>query len=102
MSIQFWQSQESTEQNEDELRAQLLVQGYSVSKYVYPPGCYFPDHSHSFSKIEVVLAGCFRMGMLGEYVDLLPGQGIHVPKGVIHSAEVIGDQPVICLDAIAD
>lgn len=100
MTIEYWTPDPGTEQDEESLRAQLSAQGYSITRYTYPLGCYFPDHTHSFAKIEVVLSGIFRMGMYGSYVDLKAGQAIHVPENAIHNAEVIGDEPVICLDAV--
>ena len=40
------------------------------------------------------------MGMYGKFVDLGPGDWIEVPAGATHSAEVIGNKPVVSLDAI--
>lgn len=40
------------------------------------------------------------MGMGGASVVLEPGQAIHVPKGAAHDAQVVGDEPVISLDAV--
>ena len=100
MTLEYWYPEPGTEHNEQRLREQLNLMGYRVSRYVYPPGTYFPDHDHAFSKIEVVLSGRFQMGMSGTTVILEPGQALHVPKGVLHNAEVVGDQPVVSLDAI--
>jgi quercetin dioxygenase-like cupin family protein len=74
--------------------------GYSVNRYVYPPGTCFPDHDHNVDKIDAVLAGQFRMTIYGQSVILKAGDCLKVPRGVIHSAEVIGDQAVVSLDAI--
>jgi quercetin dioxygenase-like cupin family protein len=74
--------------------------GYSVNRYVYPPGTRFPDHDHNVDKIDAVLAGQFRMTIYGQSVILKAGDCLKVPRGVIHSAEVIGDQAVVSLDAI--
>jgi mannose-6-phosphate isomerase-like protein (cupin superfamily) len=51
-------------------------------------------------KIDAVLAGRFRMTMLGESVVLERGDCLAVPQGVLHSAEVVGDAPVVSLDAV--
>ena len=40
------------------------------------------------------------MTMEGETILLQPGQAIQVPEGVVHSAEVVGNQPVVSLDAV--
>ena len=86
--------------NEGSLRRKLEDRGYRVSSYTYSPGTYFSDHKHGQSKIDAVLSGTFRMGMYDEFVDLGPGDWIEVPAGATHSAEVIGNEPVVSLDAI--
>ena len=78
----------------------LEALGYRVSCYVYPPGTVFSTHSHSVDKIDGVLAGCFRMSMHGQSVLLQAGDMLEVPQGVLHSAEVVGDDPVVSLDAV--
>ena len=85
---------------EESLRKKLENRGYRVSCYTYSPGTYFSDYKHGQSKIDAVLSGIFRMGMYGEFVDLGPGDWIEVPAGATHSAEVIGNEPVVSLDAI--
>lgn len=99
MGIEYWHPA-GTELDETALVEQLAARGCRVSRYVYPPGTCFPDHSHGVAKIEVVLAGRFRMGMAGASVVLEPGQAIHVPRGTVHNAEVVGDEPVVSLDAV--
>jgi len=85
---------------EESLRKKLENRGYSVSCYTYSPGTYFSDHKHGQSKIDAVLSGTFRMGMYGEFVDLGPGDWIEIPAGATHSAEVIGNESVVSLDAL--
>ncbi len=53
-------------------------------------------------KIDAVLSGRFRLTLEGEAVVLEPGDSIEVPRGAVHSAEVVGDEPVVSLDAIRD
>ena len=67
---------------------------------VYPPGTFFPDHSHEIDKIDGVLSGKFQMTMLGQTLVLNAGDCLAVPRGAMHSAEVVGDEPVVSLDAI--
>jgi len=40
------------------------------------------------------------MHVQGHAIILEAGDCLEVPKGIVHSAEVIGDEPVISLDAI--
>ncbi len=82
------------------MRRKLERRGYAVSRYVYPPGTVFPPHTHGVDKIDGVLAGRFRMTMQGESVVLEAGDCLAVPRGVVHSAEVVGSEPVVSLDAI--
>jgi quercetin dioxygenase-like cupin family protein len=100
MGIEYWYPEPGTELDEQKLREQLTTIGYHVTRYTYPPGSYFPDHTHSYAKIEVVLSGCFRMGMTDTFVDLKPGQAINIPEGSVHNAQVMGDSAVVCLDAV--
>ena len=86
--------------SEANMRKKLEAMGYTVHRYIYPPGTYFPDHSHAVDKIDGVLSGRFKMTMQGHELVLGPGDCLHVPRGVVHSAEVIGNEPVVSLDAV--
>ena len=77
----------------------LSARGYRVARYVYPPGTVFPEHSHDVDKIDGVLSGRFRMTLRGGSVVLGAGDCLAVPRGTVHRAEVVGDEPVVSLDA---
>lgn len=79
---------------------ELERQGYVVTRWVYPPGTYFPDHHHETDKMDAVVSGRLRVTMKGQEIILEAGDMIAVPRGVTHSAEVIGDEPVISLDGV--
>ena len=102
MSIQIyhWDASRDGDLNETAMREKLIAMGYEVYSYVYPPGTCFPDHTHRVDKIDAVLSGQFRMSMLGQSVILKAGDYMEVPSGVVHSAEVVGDEPVLSLDAV--
>ncbi len=99
MKVERWDAERDGPLSEPVLRQKLARRGYRVSRYVYPPGTYFPDHSHGVDKIDAVLSGRFRMKMGSDEVTLEAGDCLAVPRGVVHSAEVVGDEPVISLDA---
>ncbi len=80
------------------MRARLEKEGYSVARCVYPPGTFLPDHTHPFEKKDTVVSGRFRIKMHGQEFILGPGDGIRVPPGAKHSAEVVGTEPVVSLD----
>jgi len=98
--IDHWNSTSDGELNESNMRRKLEARGYSVHKYIYPPGTVFPDHSHHVDKIDGVLSGRFRMTMHGQSLLMEAGDCLAVPANVTHSAEVIGDEPVVSLDAV--
>jgi len=98
--IEHWDSQADGELNETNMRAKLEERGYRVSCYVYPPGTHFPDHTHEVDKIDGVLKGQFKMTMHGETLILTAGDCLAVPRGVVHSAEVVGSEAVVSLDAV--
>ena len=100
LNLNHWNEQLDGELTESAMREHLEKQGYTVSRYVYPPGTYFPEHTHEEDKIDVVLSGQFMMRMEGETVILEAGDSLAVPRGVAHSAEVVGHEPVVSLDAV--
>ena len=100
MQIEHWHTERDGELSDANMRRKLEDRGYRVSKYVYPPGTYFPEHDHGVDKIDGVLAGRFRMGMNGGSVVLEAGDLLVVPKHVFHTAEVVGDEAVVSLDAV--
>jgi len=97
--IDKWNEKKDGPLSEAALRKKISAQGFSVTRYVYPPGTNFPDHSHTVDKIDGVLSGRFQMEMKGESVVLEAGDCLFVPKGTIHSATVMGNEAVISLDA---
>lgn len=74
--------------------------GYAVNHYVYPPGTYFPSHTHAVDKMDAVVSGRFRITLGADSVILGRGDAVAVPAGAAHSAEVVGNEPVVSLDGI--
>ena len=100
MSVHRWDPDTDGELSEKALRRMLEAQGYSVTRYVYPPGTHFPEHTHGVDKIDAVFAGRFELIVAGTRNVLGPGDWIAVPRGVPHTATVVGDAPVVSLDAV--
>lgn len=98
--IEHWNEEADGEMTESAMQQKLESKGYTVTRYVYPPGTYFPDHTHELDKIDGVLSGQFMMRMDGETVILEAGDTLEVPHGTVHSAEVVGHEPVVSLDAV--
>ncbi len=74
--------------------------GYTVHCYTYPEGTYFGPHTHDVDKIDAVLEGEFLITLAGQKILLCAGDYVEVPKGTVHTAEVVGLRPVVSLDAI--
>ena len=98
MSLHHWNANWGP-LTEDSLRERLAEGGFRVTRYVYPPGTHFPDHTHSIDKKDGVYSGRFRLRTPGQDHVLGPGDFIEVPAGTVHSAEVMGDEPVVSFDA---
>ncbi len=99
MKVEHWDPKVDGPLTEAGMRRKLEARGYRVACYVYPPGTSFPDHTHDIDKIDGVIAGRFRMTMAGRSAVLAAGDCLSVPRGTVHSAEVVGDEPVVSLDA---
>ena len=100
MQIEHWNSERDGPLSESAMRRKLEDRGYRVSRYLYAPGTYFPAHDHGVDKIDGVLSGRFRMTLQGQEIVVEAGDLLVVPKHVMHTAEVVGDEPVVSLDAV--
>ena len=80
------------------VRKKLEAAGYEVHSYVYPPGASFPEHTHAVDKIDGVVAGQFELVLAGERAVLGPGDWVAIPRGVPHTATVVGSAPVVSLE----
>lgn len=102
MTVERWDEARDGPPDEAALRRRLEARGYQVARYVYPPGTTFPDHTHGRDKIDAVVSGRFRMVVAGHAVVLEAGDCLAVPRGTVHSAEVVGEVAVVSLDATRD
>lgn len=100
VQVRRWNTAADGPVTEAALRAKLEALGYTVARYVYPPGTRFPDHSHEVDKIDAVVSGRFRLVIGGHTCQLGPGDWVEVPRDRRHNATVIGDESVVSLDAI--
>jgi len=100
MAVHHWNSSTDGPLTEQALRRKLESMGYLVARYEYPPGTEFPDHRHDVDKIDAVVSGRFRLVVAGHLAMLGPGDWVEVPRGTGHTARVMGDAPVVSLDAM--
>src|SRR5215472_3094978 len=97
--VDRWDHQRDGSPTEQVLRRKLEARGYRVSRYVYPPGTVFVTHTHDVDKMDAVVSGRFLLSIHGEDVVLEAGDAHEVPRGTPHRAEVVGEEPVVSLDA---
>ncbi len=100
MQIEHWHPDHDGPLSEAALRRKIERRGYQVARYVYSPGMFFPEHDHAVDKIDAVVSGRFRVTMQGRESVLEAGDLVVVPKHMSHTAEVIGDEPVVSLDGV--
>jgi quercetin dioxygenase-like cupin family protein len=100
MQLEHWHPERDGPLTEQALRDKLTARGYRVSRYVYPPGTFFPPHDHGVDKIDAVVSGCFRIILDGQEVVLEAGDLLLVPRHAVHTAEVVGEDPVVSLDGV--
>lgn len=100
MNLERWDRTKHGAPSEQALRRRLEAEGYDVDRWVYPPGTRFPEHTHGVDKKDAVVSGRFRLTMEGTSVVLEAGDVLEIPRGTPHAAEVVGDEPVISLDAV--
>lgn len=98
VAIQHWDSARGP-LSEANMRRMLESEGYQVTRYRYPPGTFFSEHTHAIDKKDAVLAGRLRIGTSEGEVVLGAGDCIEIPAGMEHTAEVEGDETVVSLDA---
>lgn len=98
--VEHWNATKDGPLTEDALRRKIESRGYRVNTFIYPPGTYFPMHSHLVDKVDGVVSGSFRVVVEEAEVMLGPGDMVYVPRNTRHTAEVVGKQPVISLDGV--
>ncbi len=98
MKIERWNQSLDGQLSEAALRRKLERLGYETSRYNYPPGTYFADHTHGIDKMDAVVSGRFRMIVEGRELLLEAGDALAIPRGTVHSAEMVGDEAVVSLD----
>ena len=97
--IEHWDEAKEGVLNAENMMNKLQKEGYSCTQYTFTPGTTFPDHSHGVSKKDAIISGEFQFTIYGKTIVLHPGDTVEVPKGTVHSAEVVGKNSVVFIDA---
>jgi quercetin dioxygenase-like cupin family protein len=93
--VQRWERR--TQPDEATLRAELEAEGYSVYAWTDGPGARYPAHTHDDDQSHWVLRGAIALTIVGEEYVLQAGDRDWLPAGTIHSARVVGGEPVTYL-----
>ena len=103
MAVHRWNTALDGEFSESALRGKLEVDGVSgrEATCIRPAPC-FPITNTAWTRSTPSSAGRFRLIIGGHLAMLGPGDWVEVPTGVMHNASVIGDDPVVSLDAVKD
>jgi quercetin dioxygenase-like cupin family protein len=65
------------------------------------PGLEVRPHSHTFEQIAICVQGRMNYHVGDEVFAMTPGSMLRVPAGVLHYAEVVGDEAVYNLDVFS-
>ena len=84
------------------LREKLEAGGYQVALQLLAPGTAFAAHCPCEARVAAVFSGRLQVVIAGRMHLLGPGDRVDIPAGVPVTAEVVGDEPVLCLDAALD
>lgn len=87
--------------SETELWQMLKEEGYVPDRWANRPGHLYAEHWHPFNKVVIVARGSitFRDCSTGQEFEMLPGDRLFVPAGLVHSA-IVGPRGVSCFEAI--
>jgi unsaturated pyranuronate lyase len=82
-------------------RRRIIGQQAMISHITLKKGCLVPTHSHANEQFSCVLSGALRFGLGPENsperraATVGPGQVIHLPSNLPHSAEALEDTVVL-------
>jgi quercetin dioxygenase-like cupin family protein len=95
----------------DDVPAELVLPGIerrvihgarqTMVRYLYAPGSVFPVHAHPQEQITLVIRGRIRFDLVGESVELGPGDVAIIPGDTPHGAEVVGEEEVETYNALS-
>lgn len=87
--------------SEADLRQRLEDEGYNVFYYEDKPHADYHPHSHAQDQTLWLIAGEMTLGIAGKQHRLKPGDRVHLPRGLLHTAHagasgatyLIGEMP---------
>lgn len=98
--VEHWDPEQEGLLTADGVRHKLAVLGYDATPKTYRPGEQAPTRRVPVDSVEAVVEGQLRIILDGEARVLKPGDFLFIPKGLMTSVEVVGQRPVLCMEAI--
>ena len=81
-----------------ELRAVMTAEGYSVYQWTDRPGLVYAEHRHGDNQSHWIISGILELTVDGAGTFVLEaGDRDLMPAGTVHSARVLGNEPVVYL-----
>ena len=77
-----------------ELRRTLEEEGYSVFEWSDAPGTQYGAHRHAEDQSHWIISGELELRVQGEAYTLRAGDRDFLPANTVHSAFVLGSNPV--------
>jgi quercetin dioxygenase-like cupin family protein len=99
--VHSWTDVEQTEVFTGIFRQALVTADSTIVRYIYHPGCVFPEHQHPEEQVTVVHSGRIDFTVGGQPITLSAGQVAVIPGGVPHGARVTAGEVVITDNFIA-
>ena len=94
MTIQIQRWREPKPPNAGKLRQILIDEGYRVLQWSDEPGTKYGPHAHPEDQSHWILAGQLELRVGNEVYALRAGDRDFLPANTIHSAFVLGHEPV--------
>lgn len=94
--VERWTSPE--ESDSATLSRRMIADGYRVSTWIDHAGATYPQHEHGTDQSHWIISGTLELDVeVRGVVALRAGDRDFMPAGTVHSARVIGDEPVFYL-----
>jgi quercetin dioxygenase-like cupin family protein len=95
VQVRRWDKKGSPD--ERTLSAELEAEGYSVYSWTDRPGTTYPAHTHDDDQSHWIVRGAIALTVNGSEYVLEAGDRDWLPAGTVHTARVVGGEPVTYL-----
>ncbi|MGH8595524.1 MAG: diguanylate cyclase domain-containing protein, partial [Gammaproteobacteria bacterium] len=84
----------------DNLSRKLALSGYHGKPRELKPGATIRERRVNRDTVEAVVTGVLKITLDGEIRTLRSGDCLYLPKGILAHEEVLGADPVICIEGV--